>query len=64
MKHPLALAAALLAGTAGTASAGDLSYTWLDAGYARSDRDALDNGNGFAVRGSGAITDSLHFFGG
>lgn len=64
MKLHHALAAALLAGASATASAGDLSYTWLEAGYARSDRDALDNGNGFGLRGSGAITDSFHFFGG
>lgn len=64
MKLHQALAVALLTGTASAASAADLSYTWLEAGYARSDRDALDSGNGFGVRGSGAITDSLHFFGG
>lgn len=64
MKLHHALAATLLAGASAAASAGDLSYAYLEAGYARSDRDALDNGNGFGVRGSGAITDSFHFFGG
>ncbi len=44
------------------ASAEDLSYTSLEAGYLRSDRDSLDSGNGVALRGSGAITDNLHFF--
>jgi Ax21 family sulfation-dependent quorum factor len=58
------LAAAMLAGASFAASAGDLSYTWLEGGYVRSDRDALDSGNGFGVRGSGAITENLHFFGG
>jgi hypothetical protein len=57
------LTAAVLAGASFTASAGDLSYTWLEGGYVRSDRDALGSGNGFGVRGSGAITDSLHFYG-
>lgn len=64
MKVHQALAAALLASAASAATAGDLSYTWLEAGYARSDRDVLDSGDGFGVRGSGAITDSFHFFGG
>lgn len=59
----IALLAALAAAPI-AANAGDLSYTWLEGGYVRSDRDALDSGNGFGVRGSAAITDSLHFFGG
>lgn len=54
-----ALAAAPLA-----ANAGDLSYSYLEAGYLRSDRDSIDSGNGFGVRGSGAITDNFHVFGG
>lgn len=54
-----ALAAAPLA-----AQAGDLSYTYLEAGYLRADPDGLDAENGFGLRGSGAITDHLHVFGG
>lgn len=64
MKLRNVLTAAMLAGASFAATAGDLSYTWLEGGYVRSDRDALGSGNGFGVRGSGAITDTLHFFGG
>jgi Ax21 family sulfation-dependent quorum factor len=58
----LALLAALAAAPA--AHAGDLSYTWLEAGYLRADPDGLDAENGFGLRGSGAITENLHVFGG
>lgn len=59
-----ALIAGLLAGTSFGAIADDLSYTSLEAGYLRSDRDSLDSGNGVALRGSGAITDNLHVYAG
>jgi len=58
----LALLAALAA--APSAFAGDLSYTWLEAGYLRADPDGFDAENGFGIRGSGAITENLHVFGG
>jgi hypothetical protein len=64
MKRTAMALLAALAATPFAANAGDLSYTYLEAGYARSDRDRLDSGDGFGVRGSGAITDSFHFFGG
>lgn len=59
-----ALIASLLAGTSFGVSAADLSYTFLEAGYLRSDRDAIGSGNGVALRGSGAITDNLHAYAG
>ena len=55
---------AALAATPMAANAGDLSYSYLEAGYVRSDRDALDSGNGFGLRGSGVISDHFHVFGG
>jgi Ax21 family sulfation-dependent quorum factor len=58
----LVLLAALAA--APSAFAGDLSYSWLEAGYLRADPDGFDAENGFGIRGSGAITDNLHVFGG
>lgn len=58
----LALITALAAAPA--AYAGDLSYSYLEAGYLRADPDGFDAENGFGLRGSGAITDNLHVFGG
>lgn len=59
----IALLAALAAAPI-AANAGDLSYTWLEAGYLRADPDGFGAESGFGVRGSGAITDNLHVFGG
>jgi len=62
MKRTTIALLAALAATPMAANADDLSYTWLEAGYLRSDRDSLGSGNGVALRGSGAITDNLHAF--
>ena len=64
MKRTAIALLAALAATPFAAQAGDLSYTWLEAGYLRADPDGFDAENGFGIRGSGAITESLHVFGG
>lgn len=64
MKRTAIALLAALAATPFAASAGDLSYSYLEAGYLRADPDGLDAENGFGIRGSGAITDNLHVFGG
>lgn len=46
------------------AQAADLSYSYLEAGYIYTDPDGADGDGGFAIRGSGAITDNWHVFGG
>ena len=63
MKKQLALAAALaLASFAATA--GDLSYSYVEGGYVRTDIDDLGDGDGFGVNGSVAVHDNVFLFGG
>jgi Ax21 family sulfation-dependent quorum factor len=59
----LALLAALAAAPI-AANAGDLSYSYLEAGYLRADPDDFGAEDGFGLHGSGAITDNLHAFAG
>lgn len=54
----LALAAPL------AAQASELSYSYLEAGYLRIDPDNFGSESGFAIRGSGTLTDTFHVFGG
>ena len=63
MKKHFALAV-LLAAAPFAASAGELSYTFVEAGYARTDIDDLGDGDGFGVNGSLALNDMFHVFGG
>lgn len=66
MKKQLALAIALAAASFGTI-AGELSYSWVDGGYSRTnlDFDGTDvDFDGFALRGSAELGQSFHVFGG
>ena len=63
MKKHFALAL-LLAAAPFAATAGELSYTFVEGGYARTDIDDLGDGDGFAVNGSLALNDMFHVFGG
>jgi Ax21 family sulfation-dependent quorum factor len=45
------------------AHAGDLSYSYLEAGATRIDPDDSSSENGFGFAGSGALTDNWHVFG-
>lgn len=63
MKKQIALALAL-ATASFAASAGDLSYNSVELGYQRTDIDDLGEGDGFALNGSVALSESLHLFGG
>jgi hypothetical protein len=50
---------------AGAVSASELGYTFIEAGYQNVDLDQPDaDGDGFALRGSVAITPMFHVFGG
>jgi Ax21 family sulfation-dependent quorum factor len=65
MKRKALFLAAALAGLTAVASAqaGDLSYSYFEAGYLRADPDGFDSESGFGLRGSGALTDHWHVFG-
>ena len=63
MKKQLALAAAL-AFASFAATAGDLSYSYVEGGYVRTDIDDLGDGDGFGVNGSVAVHDNVFLFGG
>lgn len=63
MKKQIVLALAL-ATTAFAATAGELSYTFVEGGYLRTDINNLGDGDGFGVNGSVALNDSFHLFGG
>lgn len=60
----LALALALPASGAVAQSATGISWSYFDFGYQHvaPDEDALEDGNGFGVRGSGAINENWHVF--
>jgi len=47
-----------------TGMAADRSYSYFEGGYLSSNPDGLDSGDGFYARGSGAITENWHLFGG
>lgn len=53
-----------LALTPMAASAADVSYSYIEGGYLRVDPDDIGSEDGFGGRGSGAITDNIHVFGG
>ena len=63
MKKHFALAV-LLAAAPFAASAGELSYTFVEAGYAQTDIDDLGDGDGFGINGSLELNDMFHVFGG
>jgi len=64
MKKHLVLALALAAAPF-AASAGPLSYSYVEGGYLRTEIDDLDGyGDGFAINGSVEINDMFHVFGG
>lgn len=67
MKKQLALALALAVAPF-AASAGELSYSYIEGGYARVDLEADAIGDvdfdGFQLRGSAAVSDSIYLFGG
>ena len=63
MKKQLALAVALAAASF-AATAGELSYSYVEGGYLRTDINNLGDGDGFAVNGSVALNESFHLFGG
>lgn len=63
MKKQLALAL-LLAAAPFAASAGELNYSYVEGGYAHVDIDSLDEGDGFQVRGSAQLAESVYLFGG
>lgn len=66
MKKQLVLALVLAAASFG-ATAGELSYSWIDGGYSRTnvDLDGTDvDFDGYAVRGSAALGQSFYVFGG
>jgi Ax21 family sulfation-dependent quorum factor len=63
MKKQLGLAIALAAASF-AATAGELSYSYVEGGYLRTDINNLGDGDGFAVNGSVALNDSFHLFGG
>ena len=46
-----------------TANAGDLSYSYFEAGATRVDPDGAGSENGFGFGGSGALNDNWHVFG-
>ena len=58
-KIAFALVLALLV----AANAGDLSYSYLQAGATRIDPDGSDAENGFGFGGAGALTENWHVFG-
>jgi len=63
MKKQIVLALALAAASLG-ANAGELSYSYVQGGYARTHIDNLGNGDGFGVDGSVAVSNNVHIFGG
>jgi Ax21 family sulfation-dependent quorum factor len=63
MKKQIVLALALAAASFG-ATAGELSYSYVQGGYARTHIDNLGNGDGFGVDGSVAVSGNIHIFGG
>ena len=63
MKKQIVLALALTAASF-AATAGELSYSYVQGGYARTHIDNLGNGDGFGVDGSVAVSDNIHLFGG
>jgi len=63
MKKQIVLALALAAASLG-ANAGELSYSYVQGGYARTHIDNLGNGDGFGVDGSVAVSKNVHIFGG
>jgi hypothetical protein len=69
IRKSLFLAVALILPAAGAfaqapASSTGISWSYFDFGYQRfaPDADALDDSNGFAIRGSGAINENWHVF--
>lgn len=70
MKKHLALALALALAAPVAASANELSYTYVEGGYAQVTLDGEDLGagdidfDGFQLRGSAAMTDNVYAFGG
>ena len=63
MKKQIVLALAL-ATASFAATAGELSYSYVQGGYARTHIDNLGNGDGFGVDGSVAVSKNVHIFGG
>lgn len=63
MMKKIALALAL-AGTSFAATAGEMSYSYVEGGYVRTHIDSLGNGDGFGVDGSVAVHKNIHVFGG
>jgi len=63
MKKQIVLALALAAASFG-ATAGDLGYSYVQGGYARTHIDGLGNGDGFGLDGSVAVSKNVHIFGG
>ena len=66
MKKQFVLALALAAASFG-ATAGELSYSWIDGGYSRTNVDLGGSDvdfDGFALRGSAALGESFYVFGG
>lgn len=56
--------AALLAAAPFAAVAGAPSYTYVEAGYVRTDIDEIGDGDGAGINGSVALNDMFHLFGG
>lgn len=63
MMKKIALAL-VLAGASFAATAGEMSYSYVEGGYARTHIDGLGSGDGFGVDGSVAVHKNIHVFGG